>query len=281
MDLETLNQTPPWEWEPDARATFKSALRDHGRSVSDRLIAAKLAGDLVVVDDEMCDLLAGIVANPAESEETRAHAAISLGPVLDECYTEEFDQEWSEPPIEEKTYRKIQDTLRRVHDDRSVAKEVRRRALEASVRGPEEWHTGAIREAYAGPDEEWKLTAVFGMRWIRGFDDEILASLESRNPDIHLEAVQAAGAHAIDLAWPHVFLLLNSPGIDKRLYLAAIEAAGSIRPAEAEPILIELATSDDEEISDAASEALTMANLDLEEDDEDGDEEEEDEDEHF
>ena len=45
----------------------------------------------------------------------------------------------------------------------------------------------------------------------------------------------------------------------KDLRIAAIEALGSIRPREAMEILIDLASSRDEDIADAAEEALVMA----------------------
>jgi hypothetical protein len=51
--------------------------------------------------------------------------------------------------------------------------------LEASVRAPQDWHLDAIREAYSSTDEAWSLTAVFCMRFVRGFNEQILEALES------------------------------------------------------------------------------------------------------
>jgi len=87
------------------------------------------------------------------------------------------------------------------------------------------------------------LTAVFAMRWVRGFDNQILAALESADANIHYEAVHAAGNWELDAAWPHIVELLNDPDTPKPLLLAAIGAAGSIRPAEAGMILVDLADS--------------------------------------
>ena len=77
--------------------------------------------------------------------------------------------------------------------DASAPKDVRRRALEGSVRGPQTWHRDAIRAAFASADDAWKLTAVFCMRFVMGFDDQALEALNSTNPAIHYEAVVAAG----------------------------------------------------------------------------------------
>jgi len=77
--------------------------------------------------------------------------------------------------------------------DVEVPKNVRRRILEASLRAPQDWHQDAIRAAYSSDDEDWNLTAVFSMRWVRGFDDQILEALDSDNQHVHYQAVLAAG----------------------------------------------------------------------------------------
>jgi hypothetical protein len=63
----------------------------------------------------------------------------------------------------------------------------------------------------------------------------------------------------VDAAWPHVLELVSLPDTEKYLMLAAIDALATIRPLEAEEILLELTGSDDEDIVDAAQEALVMA----------------------
>jgi len=94
--------------------------------------------------------------------------------------------------------------------------------------------------------------------------------LKSAEPEIHYEAVIAAGNWELDAAWPHIIALLNDAGTPKPLLLVAIGAASSIRPLEAGEILIDLAASDDEEIAEAADEAIAMSEpMSDEEDDED------------
>jgi hypothetical protein len=59
------------------------------------------------------------------------------------------------------------------------------------------------------------------------------------------------------------------------LLLAAIGAVGSIRPAEAGQVLLDLSESDDEEIAEAATDAMVMADANsdwVDEEDEDLDE---------
>ena len=287
MDLNDLKDTPPWEWPRDAAKKFLAILRNPQAGAAERLVAADLAGDMVAINDALVDALLAIVGNAAEPEELRAKAAISLGPVLEQADLEMGDAgEFDDPddvPISEKTFRKIQQSLRKVYLDNSVPKLVRRRILEAAVRAQEDWQTQAIRTAYASDDPEWKLTAVFGMRYVRGFDKQILEALESSDPKIHYEAISAAGNGEVDAAWPHIAALIASPATSKELLLAAIEAVATIRPREAGPLLVDLVDSEDEDIADAADEAMSMAagmaDDDFDEEEFDGDDEDEDEDE--
>jgi len=276
MNLKTLRDTPPWEWPEGAGKMFLRVLRDDKAKESDRLIAAELAGDYTVINDELAHALLSILGNREEPEELRGQAAISLGPALEQADTYGFEDA-DDILISEDTFRSVQEELRKLYMDLDIPKEVRRRILEASARAPQTWHENAVRAAYSSKDEDWKLTAVFGMRFIRGFDDQILESLDSKNPDIHYEAVCAAGNWGVDAAWPHIAALVGSEKTDKDLLLAAIEAVGIIRPEEASEILIDLTNSDDEEIVDAVHEALAMAEPWEDEDDEDDDDDDEDE----
>ena len=277
MDLQVLKDTPPWEWPAGAGRMFLGILRDSKADAADRLLAAELAGDFTVINDPLADALLSIVGSAAEPEELRAQAAISLGPTLEQAYIDEFDDPEA-VPISEKTFRKIKQSLRKVYLDAGVPKFTRRRILEAAVRAPEEWHSGVIRSAWSGDDPEWKLTAVFCMNYVRGFEPQIVEALESEEPLVRYEAVCAAGTWGVEAAWPHVAALVAAPDIDKDLLLAAIEAVGTIRPLEARTLLADLADSEDEDIAEAADEAIAMAEgmpgdeFDDELDDEDDDE---------
>ena len=242
MDLKTLLDTPPWDWPRDAGRMFRKILNDHRAPESDRLAAAELAGDFTVINDDLSEALLAVVCSTGEPVQLRAKAAISLGPVLEQVETDGFEDS-ENVSITECTFRNIQDSLQQLYLDNNIPKEVRRRVLEASVRAPETWHQDAIRHAYSSGDKEWMLTAVFSMRWVRGFDDQILVALKSAVPEIHVEAVKAAGNWELDAAWSHVAELINDTHTQKHLLLAAIIAAGSIRPAAAREILADLADS--------------------------------------
>ena len=258
MNVKILRDTPPWDWPKGAGKMLLDILRNGQAAASDRLLAAELAGDLTVINDEMVEALLSILHNHDDSETLRGRAAIALGPVLEQADMDGFEDA-DDVPITERTFHRVQEALRKLYMDAGVPAEVRRQILEASVRAPQEWHRDAVRAAYGSDDEAWKLTAVFCMRFVRGFDDQILDALHGGNPDIHYEAVRAAGAWEVDAAWPHVAALVTSGDTDKPLRLAAIEAVASIRPQEAVDILHDLTDSDDEDIVDAVSEAMAMA----------------------
>ena len=83
-----------------------------------------------------------IVLRGDETEALRCQAVLSLGPVLEYAYTDGFDDP-EEVPISEGTFRRLQESLRKLYLDTDMAKNVRRRILEASVRAPRE--SGAWR----------------------------------------------------------------------------------------------------------------------------------------
>jgi hypothetical protein len=259
LKLKTFVDAAPWDWPRDAGKTFKKILVDRRAKESDRAIAAELAGNIVVINDDLATALLAIVRAPDEPEKLRAKAAIALGPVLEQTDMSGFDDPMDEPPITEPAFRNIQDSFQQLYFDDTVAKLVRRRILEASVRASEPWHEDAVRAAYSSGDKDWMLTAVFSMCWVRGFDDQILESLKSTDPKIHYEAVNAAGNWGLEPAWSHIAALVRDAGTPRRLLRAAIEAVGTIRPAEARETLQNLASSDDEEIAEAAEEAIGMA----------------------
>jgi len=271
MDLKLLKDTPPWDWPKDTDKMFLQILNSSKADESDRLLTAELAGDFTVINDGLVDALLSILRNRDESELLQGKAAISLGPVLEHADIEGFEDP-EDVPITEQTFHRTQELLHKLYVDDNVLKSVRRRILEASVRAPQDRQRDTIRVAYPSDAGEWRLTAVFCMSITRGFDDQIIEALESENPDIHYQAVCAAGNWEVDAAWSHITKLVTSEDIDKPLLLAAIDALALIRPQEAGVILFDLTKSDDEDIIDAAYEAMAMTGEGLL--DEDYDEEE-------
>lgn len=269
MDLHDLAERPPWDWPGDAGHILLAVLRDPAAEPADRELAAELAGETVVIDDTLATMLVGIVGDASEPEGLRGRAAIALGPVLETEWQEEgwddADDKLLSPPV----LARVRQMLRDVHHDGSAPRDVRRYALEASIRYPDGWHEDAVHDAFRSGDGAWKVTALFCMGYLGGFDDLILESLGG-DVEIRVEAFRSAGRRELEEATPRIVEVLRDEHADRRLRLAAIEAAGRLGSTDLAEALGFLADSDDEEIREAAEEALGMRSMfkGLDEDDE-------------
>jgi hypothetical protein len=280
--MHDLAEIAPWDWPPDADARILAVLRDREALSSERILAAQMAGDLIVMNDTLAEELLRIFESPDEADNLRGQAAVAFGAALEEAEIEGFDDRDS-PSVSEPILQRAKEALRFGYEDPESPKEVRRRALEATVRAPEPWHAAATRTAYHSEEAEWRLTAVFCMRFVDGFDDEIVEALESEDPDILYQAVLAAGDRVVPGAWPLVrrmvlilaeggLLLPDDPEADRDLAVAAIQAVAHIRPLEASETLSEIIDLDDEDLSEVALDALDMVQGLWDDDDEyDGD----------
>ena len=275
--MQELSDIPPWEWPEEAATLILGTLINREASEAERLMASELAGDMVVLNEKLADALLDIVKSGEESVELRSRAAIALGPGLEETWLEQYEDPDDLPALSESFVQKIQRTFHELYSDAGAPIDVRRAALESSVRHPQDWHTDAVQTAYDSTDLNWRVTAVFCMRFTKGFEAEILGALKNPDTIIHRNAVEAAGNWELDAAWPHIANLVTSKKTEKSLLLAAIGAASSIRPAEIE-IIEPLVDSYDEDISEAAMEALAEAGLATDWESEDEDEEDDEDD---
>jgi hypothetical protein len=260
LDLKTLHDIPPWEWPEDTAIQVLETLKKKDASLEDRLLAADLAGNPVISNEEIADALLSILKSTSEKDDLRSTAALSLGIGLEEAALGDFDDPEDPPPFPASFVEKVQRAFHDLYLDPGIPADLRRSALEASVKSPQNWHMDAVRKAYAGTDAGWKLTSIFCMSYIQGFEKEILDSLNSKDPDIHFYAIEAAGTWEIGEAWPHIYRLVTSKETEKPILLAAISATASIRPSEIY-ILEHLTESNDEEIAEAAMDAMMEAEL--------------------
>jgi HEAT repeat protein len=113
-----------------------------------------------------------------------------------------------------------------------------------------------IREAYASENQALRVTAVLAMgrSGDRQYSDVIHKELPNVLPAMRLEAARAAGELEISDAVPELGKLLDDP--DPEVALVAIGALGQIGGESARQILQRAAESDDDEIVEAAEEAL-------------------------
>lgn len=256
--LSSLLVLEPWAWPPEAAQQIVESLRDASREPEERLLAAELAGESVVAGELVAAALVEVAEEGALAAELRAQACLSLGPIL-EAY--DWDADDGDAPISESTFEQIELALRGVHLDPSSPILVRRRALEAAVRAPLEWHADAVRAAWSSDTPEWRLTAVFAMRWLKGFEAEIEQALGTDDDSMLREALQAAASWGVGAAWRRAREIVGDDDAEPSLRLAAIEAVASLRPGEARAVLTPLL--EDDELADVVSEALAMAGVGL------------------
>src|SRR5262249_25111844 len=107
MNMRILKDTPPWDWPEGTATMFLNILRSGPTKGPDRLLAAELAGDFTVINDELVDALLAVLKSGEESDEVRARAAISLGAGLEHADTDGFENA-DDAPISEQTFKRIQ-----------------------------------------------------------------------------------------------------------------------------------------------------------------------------
>ena len=265
--IQGLQAIEPWEWPDNASAMILQTLTNKTLGLDERKLAVGLAGETVVLNDSMAEALLEVLAGDDEPVELRASAATSVGVAIADIemeggYDDLFDLD-DEYCISKPLYDRVQATCRALWHDQTAPELVRRRALEASARGAQDWHHDAIRSAYNSGNDNMRLTAVFCMTSVSGFEAEILQALESDELWTRLHAVQAAANWEIKKAWKFVREILDAgnPGgasnePEKALFLTAIEAIpGLLSKSKAQDLLAEFMESDDEEVAATAEEA--------------------------
>lgn len=265
-----LKETPPpLDSFDDTSREFVAALRSDDPDV--RAIAIDEVSP--VVNDPLARELLRFVRDPERGEQERGRALIALGPALEECSLEEDieagleaaapdAEDWWEAPLSAIGYRELTEELRRIYHDGSLPKLVRRRALEAAVRAPRDWHREAAATAWRSGDPEWRVTAVFAMGHLQGFQDEIIEAFRGEDPALRGEAIRAAGRSATGEVLAEELLALAADRVARREHrLAAVEALGELQAGEASDLLAELQDDPDPEIAAAALEAAEEVDL--------------------
>lgn len=226
-----------------------------------------------MVDDQLARELLRFARDGELGGEERGRALIMLGPALEECSLEEAPdgsleappagtEGWWELPLSSAGYRQVTEDLRRIYHDASLPKLVRRRALEAAVRAPRDWHREAAATAWRSGDAEWRVTAVFAMGFLEGFEDEIGEAFEGEDAGIRREAMLAAGrGPGAEVLADDLLKVAADTGAPRDDRLAAIEALAEGQPDGAFEVLDELTGDPDREVAEAAEAALEEVSL--------------------
>jgi HEAT repeat protein len=159
---------------------------------------------------------------------------------------------------------------------------VRRRALEALGFSSRNEVVGLIEKAYASPDMDWLVTALFAMgrsansRW----KPHVLKMLTHEHPQVRAEAASAAGELEIKASVPMLLKLLKDSDLDVRMAsIWALSQIGGAGVRSALEAMLETTEDDDEtnqidnalENLDFTEEMNNLALLEIPEDGDDPD----------
>jgi len=222
--------------------------------------AAALEELAEAMNDEIAQALLDIAESDA-AEDVRVDAILALGPVIEECgtdYHDDADFDWGPdlgPPVSRETFVSIVRRIRALYDDETQPTVIRRRALEVLVRDPQPWQSTAIRDRFASADSDWRLTAVFAMGYVAGFETTIAETVRTAEGLLLIQAVMSAGNMEVSAAASRIRELATSDDADLNLRLAAIEALPRVDP-DCFEILDELTGAQNPEIAEAAEYAV-------------------------
>ena len=256
--LEFLQEIPPWEWPKGSGEIFLEVLHDEQATESDQLIAAELAGEFSVINDELVDALIAILNRSDKSEELRGTAAIARGRPL-------RASSWKASRTKATVLLPNPRLTRsRSHCARSTWTPITcqgRCAAESSRPPCAHLRTGILMLSERrfpvmtrhGGSRPSSACATF-----LGSTSRFSRHSAARTRRILREAVIAAGEQVVDAAWPRVTALLNPSQTERSLLLAAIDAVASINPDLAPEVLNDLGGSEDDEIATAVFDALAL-----------------------
>lgn len=195
--------------------------------------------------------LLAILRDPAEDYRVRARAALGLGHPLEKHALGSLDVAFVDEVV---------DTLLRIFHDAGEPLEVRRRALEGVAVVNNEAIRAAIREAYASPEHDLRVSAIFAMgrtgepEWI----PVVRRELTNPSAEIRYEAARAAGALGDVGAVSTLIDLLADPDAEVRdEAIWALSEIATERAIKALENFLQRIT--DDELAEYVEEAIDMA----------------------
>jgi HEAT repeat protein len=249
--LEQMTEFSELNFEADYRAMGLLGLDDVDSNVRKAAIGT-------LWEDESLETMNRLIkmAQWDEALEVRATAASALGHYI-------LLGELGDIPENETT--PAQDAALNLWMDEGEDVEIRRRALEAIANCSHSIVPEAINEAYASPDKQLRISAVFAMgrtcneRW----EEEILREIDSDDAEMRYEAARAAGELGLVSSIPRLAQLVIYDDIE--IKLVTIWSLGEIGGKEAirvlERLSEEIGDETNDELADAIEDALATASL--------------------
>lgn len=263
--LKTFRLKAIEEWPRDSDEILLEIINNNKISMRTRQEAIEFASDLAVVDLKVVRAFCTIIKNSEESYELRSSAISGLSDILAEVSSPEYQAEIkfvdpNEDIIKISDFDEVRQLLQQIFYNKHEIPEIKRRALEVSATLPDIWHSEAIKEAYADGDVAWRLTALYCMRFVDGFEKEICQELLSRNADMQQYALIAVKMKKIASVWPQVRGIIEAERINEDVFYAALEAGIAINPQAMPEILTSLSDFDDPDWQDDVLAARELLN---------------------
>jgi HEAT repeat protein len=208
------------------------------------------------------------IARNDPGQKVRSKAIVTLGRYIYEGSVAVYDFDWGameelmrEDELPEEDFLRVKDFLLELVRDEGQPLDSRRFAIEALSFLNEPEVQDLIEAAYAHPDVNMRVSAIFAMgrQGDQQWADSLLKELDSEVKDLQYEAVRAAGEACLDKAAHRLKELALAD--DKNLQLEAIWALGKIGGEDVSEFLYDLADDEDREVREMAEAALDELNL--------------------
>jgi HEAT repeat protein len=207
------------------------------------------------------------VVSQDPAHDVRSQAVVTLGgfiyQVIDRGDVADYNYDWPsingvmpDEMLSKEDFLRVKQFLIDVFHDEAQPLDTRQAAVEALsfVRGSDV--TQIIREAYAGPEVEMKVSAIFAMGRNRDkiWSDVLLKELKNPNAEIQLEAARAAGECCVQEANSVLKRLVRSENSEVKL--EAIWSLGRVGGPGSHRVLAACVSSDDADVREVAEAAL-------------------------
>ncbi len=243
--LAYLKSCPVHIWPADVEKLLLRALSEpqsESESESeqverlDRQLAIELTRRLKFMDSEIVSALLDCIEDDAQPMSLRIAATGSLALALEHSGIE--DQRRSSAMLSRLAVLNVDEALQELYFDADVPAELRRAALEASVRVPADlpdalpdaWYNAEVERAYASEDVAWRKSAILCMGYMPHWAQTVREALHGDDEAIRISAIYAARQSMPEESWDTIVAIARDAQASLPLRVAAMANMPFIDP---------------------------------------------------